>query len=422
MSLEPKTPLYPVLSAEDLLAHPKRYLLLEKYKKYSGLEEHFFQALYQPLIYRFIEWVQALPFQPGGRAGGLMDYGLERADFALQSYREGAGNQFTAIYAYAVFSAALMQDVGKVVSQQRVFISDAQGGFVQTWSPFEGSIVGQGEYYKLRFLYDRWKSLETLTPLLFARQLMPPSGFNWLMEDSRIAQLWLGAFCEDSASGGALLDLLRLVHKRVLDLPEQQQLPPLHLQVLYPEETRLGEAFLSWLQQGLQAGSILINHPKAALYTLAGGGLFLECPRLFQFYRDASGCTQVWLEICRQFVALGLVKQTATLRLSRFYFRHPEQMGESSVKTTSSYFSSQTKQQKLAGAAPSAGRMIREGLVVRPEDTALILAHAQRLEASAFDLQPVDSDLPAKEVSEQTLSRLMEREAVKQLAQRHGSW
>ncbi len=420
MSVENKTPLYPVLSAEELLAHPKRYLLLEKYKKYSGLEERFFTAFYQPLIYQFVELVQALPFQPGGRDGSLMDYGLERADFALQSYREGAGNQFAANYAYAVFSAALLQDIGKVVSQQKVLISDEHGGFIQAWSPYEGPLVGHGDYYKLRFWQDhRWKSLEIMSPLVLARQLIPSAGFNWLMEDPRIAQMWLGAFMEDSASGGALLDLLRLVHKRVMELPERQ-LPPLNLPIKYAEETRLGEAFLAWLQQGLHNGSILINHPKAALYTLAGGGLFLECPRLIQFFRDACGYTQVWLEICRQFVSLGLVVQTATLRFSRFYLRDSESAADPSLKSKSSYFLSQSKQSRSANVVPS-GRTIREGLVVRPEDTPLILANTHQMESSAFDLQPVEAETPARESLEHKLSRLLEREAVKQLAQRQGS-
>src|SRR5271163_4717339 len=116
MTQETKTTLYPVLTAELLLVHPKRNLLLEKIKKYCGLELRYYQICYEPLINQFVALVQALPFQAGGGPGTLMDYSLERAELMLQVYRQEVGEQFDPRQAYAAVVAALLQDVGKIIS------------------------------------------------------------------------------------------------------------------------------------------------------------------------------------------------------------------------------------------------------------------------------------------------------------------
>src|SRR5207253_2047823 len=121
-------------------AHPKRRLLLEKIKKHCGLEPRYFQMCYEPLFEQFLELAQALPFQIGGGAGSLMDYGLERAELILQIYREEMGDRFGPKHAYAVVIAALLQDVGRITSNQKVIISDRGGNFIAHWTPFEGSL------------------------------------------------------------------------------------------------------------------------------------------------------------------------------------------------------------------------------------------------------------------------------------------
>lgn len=318
--------LYPVLTIDDLLlADPKRRNFFTRMSQHSGLEPSMHQALYESTITQFVELVQALPYQIGGKAGGLLDYSLERAGTALRHYRQSAGTNFTPLYAYALFTAALFQDVGKIISQQAVMISDAQGKFIAEWNPFEGSMVQRKEkYYKLRTISNQWLSLgQSVTPLL-ARQCMPPPGFEWIASDYKILAMWMGVLTGDAESEGELIHWLQLAYKMIGDLPKKDQLPGLEIKSTRPVQTAVGEDFIAWLSEGLGNGTIPVNTPDANVHVVLDGLILLQAG-IFKEFQQIYGKGVDWMVACKQFNCLGYTKLSGDdLLFDKFFSKTTE--------------------------------------------------------------------------------------------------
>jgi len=370
--------LYPVLKADELLlADPKRRYFLSKISQYTGLETPLYQTLYETAMVRLAELVQALPYQTGGLPGGLMDYSLERAVAIIRHYHESAGADFSPLYAYALFTAALFQDMGKIISQQAVMISDAEGKFVAEWSPFEGSLLAvKAQYYKLRHFDDRWIQLGQFAAPLLARQCIPEPGFEWIASDPKIFSLWMGVFTGEKEQAGEFLLQLQLSVKLISLLTKKDRLAELTIHPTRPPQTAMGEDFAAWLSAGLKDGTIPINTPNAHVHGLAQGGLLLE-PRLFQQFCDVYGRSVGWAVVCKQFNMLGFTKLSGEdLEFEKFFSKTPESIANESAARNpkpGGFFNAGT----VAIAA-----MVREGLIVlKPE---LLYGNREAAEFSNF--------------------------------------
>jgi len=286
--------LYPVLDVNGLLLdNPKRQYFLNSIAQYTGIERSLYQALYETTITRFVELVQAIPHHSGGKPASLMDYSLERATTILRHYRQSAGAEFSPLYAYALFTAALFQEVGRVISQQAVVISDEEGKYISEWSPFEGSLVAlKAAYYKLRPIGNQWISLGQSVTALLARQCMPAPGFEWIASDYKILALWMGILTGDKEKEGELLHWLSLAYKP-FNLGGDgggrsgERLTELEIKTTRPAETVLGEEFLAWLSEGLAAGIISVNSSDASVHILTNG-MMLE-PAIFEKFCQIYG-------------------------------------------------------------------------------------------------------------------------------------
>ena len=170
--------LLPVLSAKELLATGPHHGLLAQTRDLAGLPDHYFETLYEALINHFAEFVQVLPTQNNGMLNGLLNQSLARAMKALQNFLlEHTGEPADPLLNYAVFTAALLTDVSKVIINQKIAIVDENGVYIDHWRPYEGSLLGRAEYYKIYPIAPLYQRLEhSITPLL-ARQLLPEIGF-----------------------------------------------------------------------------------------------------------------------------------------------------------------------------------------------------------------------------------------------------
>lgn len=334
MSLATKAALYPVKSAKYLLSQTKRQLLLAKIQRASHLESPYFEDFYQSVIEQFAEFVQALPIQKGGKEGGLLDYGLIRSHLILKNfYEDTPPARADTRNAYALFTAALLRDVGKVMSQQKIMISDTQGEFIDQWRPLTGSLLNQAEYYKVRFMDDRWIILgHQVTPFI-AKQLMPSLGFHFIAEDYDLLQKWLALL---TRSGGleadSLTRQLELVDDQLENELNKLQLPPLPLEILYPEDTVLGEAFLDWLNENLLHQKIPVNQTDSWVHALQSGEIFLD-KQLFNLFCQQYARRTDWITVLNQFNRLGLTKLQGQVNgLSQLMIK------EESGKNRSPYF------------------------------------------------------------------------------------
>lgn len=353
--------LYPVLKAEALLlGHPKRRRFLDKIIRFTGLDLPLYQTLYETCISRCAELMQALPYQTGGAPGGLLDYSLERAVIALRNYHESAGTDFSPLYAYALFTAALFQELGKIMSQQLVMISDEDGKFVSEWHPLQGSLVTlKAAYYKWRTSDDRWITLgQSVTPFL-AKQCMPEPGFEWITEDRRIFSYWMGVLLGDKDQAGEFFHRMELALKMVGLLDKEERLMALEIEGTRPVQTAVGEDFLEWLKNGLQDGTILVNTADANVHVLPNESLLIEA-QLFQQFTKIYGRSAGWMVACKQFNSLGLGKKSGEdVEFDRFFSKTQENIAaENAVRNP-----------KLGGffnnpSAPGSTPVVREGLVV----------------------------------------------------------
>ncbi len=354
MSNQSSVSLFPVLSAKMLLPHAKYRIFFEKLKKNCGLSGDQFSLLYQSLVEAFVEFVQALPTTAGGKPGGLMKEGLERAQLAFHYYwTEARGDD--PLYAYMVFSAALLLDIGKVVSQQKVAVSDQQGFFIEEWIPYTGSLLEHANYYKLRFLDDRWVDLGKHVALLLAKQLMPELGFLWLSQNYAFLQMWLGVLSgEEGSERNPLSMLLQLIKQRPLAGQGLEELPLLAIEPVHAEESELGERFLAWLSEGLQDNKLAYNEAEAAIHGLKQNEIFLEWPKVAKLFDQRVDAAVLQ----RQLNYLGFTKLSGgDYKFEKYFAKYPDALSAERAITFLG--------QKPAAIPFKPGLpMIREGLVL----------------------------------------------------------
>lgn len=305
--------LYPVLDANELFfKHPRRVAFLKKLQPDTGLQDSAFQELYSRTLTNFVELVQAFPSHVGGKPGSLMDESILRAASALKYYRT-ASISFSVEEAFAIFTAALFADIGKVISLHAVMLSNERGEFIAQWTPTDGSIVGRAQFYKLRPL-GGWTFLGSAATHLLARQCIPEIGFALIAQDRGRLTRWLQGFFNDTESTTELGDALKPFYAFKLQQQAVEHLPSVNLPVLHPPQTALGEQFADWLGAGLRDNTI----SEALYFLLPSGMLVLKLWELLQlFCQKGNGEFQYlyksqsldWRVVFRQFTRLGFTRR-----------------------------------------------------------------------------------------------------------------
>ncbi|MCH9770048.1 MAG: TraI domain-containing protein [Gammaproteobacteria bacterium] len=274
----------PVLTAQDLLGSSRHKAYLERLRDLCDIGQEHFDALYIPLVNQFSEFVQLLPTQHNGALGGLLNEALARALGVLVQLRSTAEVKDPLID-YALYSAALLVDISKLVISHRVVFCDKTGKFEDFWRPFAASMLGQAKYYKIYAIAPTLQRIETaITPLL-ARQLLPEIGFKWLSHDLKVFAEWLDALAEDARSGSKLAQILTLFRQDDLqEILQRLQQAGFDVEQIIPSATEHAEAFLNWLRQGLENGDIKFNSKDADVHVLAEGLLIED--KLFKEFAD----------------------------------------------------------------------------------------------------------------------------------------
>lgn len=221
-SLPPDPSLYPILSAKDLLVTESRENILKKLPTLSAVSHNEYNLLYLKSLYNFAEFAQNLPETKSSyysRFGGLLDHGLERSHLSLSlchayflQSNDAEIKEIThqqALWIYAIFTASLLLDVGKVAVKQYISLCNEKGIFLKQWKPLEGLMTHHqlATHYKIDFEPENKERLRYLITPLLARQLLPVAGFNWIASDDDVLEAWL-AILSDDQSGGGLLPMI----------------------------------------------------------------------------------------------------------------------------------------------------------------------------------------------------------------------
>lgn len=302
---------FPILRARELLSLYRPQMPITELPEILNLDEMQFQTHCSTLIDRFAEFVQSLPETQNSyfsKPGGILIHGLHRALLATKLSRayflpeEMQENEHLTqrqmLWAYAVFSAGLLYNIGKVIVDFSVTILDRFGGAPKTWNPWEGAMVGQGTDFKYEFNtlnQDEFRKRVTLT---IAKELMPQQSFLWIASDTDVLAAWLAMLEEDERRGGLLGILIlradaELIQRNLLEqkIPQKVETKP---------GSKLGEGFstfgktqktaagfgmsdiaiatdfLSWVREGLEKGTIKANDAKSGPVQVDGGALVTE--------------------------------------------------------------------------------------------------------------------------------------------------
>lgn len=296
----------PILACEEILSLNTHQSLISQLQELVAIPEHYFEALYLSTINNYAEYVQVLPAQMNGALCGLLNQGLARASLVTSHYIEAYGNT-DPLYNYAVFTAGLLRDVSKTVINQKIFIVDSEGNYLEEWCPFTKSLIGQGEYYKIYPTAPAYLRLQhSITPLI-ARQIMPTDGFLWLARNPNIFADWLDALRGDANQGGRIARTLELVRdEEALALAHSfAQIP---IEMKESVATQHAEAFYNWLIEGLINGEIKVNTTDAQIHRVEDG-VFVSREAIKRFVDVNNGAVSLNVVLNELGNMLGIAKK-----------------------------------------------------------------------------------------------------------------
>ena len=97
-----------------------------------------------------------------------MNVGIERAFYITSQYIKDHGEDTDYAYVFALFSAALLLDVGRVDYRRNIMICNKNGVFLKEWQPLIcGGLFVEGDFFKVRESVNYSERLiNTITPLL----------------------------------------------------------------------------------------------------------------------------------------------------------------------------------------------------------------------------------------------------------------
>jgi len=212
--------LLPLLPAKELLARPGRPGLLRQIDRLLSVPRSHLESLFHTTIVSYAGFVQQLPASEAHHhagPGGMLDHGLEVVTNALTLRRgyllpQGAEPERLArsqdLWTYAVFTAALLHDVGKAAVDQRVLQFDARKQPLGTWDPWQGPMDQRVTWYRVEFARGRTHGLHERVAPLLARFIVPAMGLSWLASDREVLAAWVATISGDRDRAGVLGEII----------------------------------------------------------------------------------------------------------------------------------------------------------------------------------------------------------------------
>lgn len=357
--------IFPVLKAEALLREEKRSDWVKELPEIIAVSQVKYKLYYLPVLHNFAEFVQNLPETRNGfysHHTGFLDHGIERTVRAMrlaQGYtaadkESGVSEDLTGLWNYAIFTASLLFDVGKLATKLIVTMRQDTKR-LRVWNSFEGSMLNLAPHYSYEFAAENFDTLRRQATPLLAKQLMPELGFGWLSSDKDILSAWFALLQEDYRQVSARMTVLPLADAEVLEayfknyekhLAEKAKIDKLaifkdpSLAIKTPDARQVqglftgarisdvrerggafgtvvaGEAFLSWLRKNLANEKISVNLSNSGVHVTNEGVLLLS--KVFEDFARDNPVYGNWREIKRQFERLEVNQQFAASQTQVF--------------------------------------------------------------------------------------------------------
>ncbi|KTD66325.1 conjugal transfer nickase/helicase domain-containing protein [Legionella spiritensis] len=321
-----------IVATELLLDDEKRRVLLQRIEDACSLETTRYDSLCRVLVHNLVNHCQSLPETSNSyysQPGGLLDHALNRTEAALSLFRrflirEDSKDELSEeqkLWQYALFSAALLQGIGKLYMDLRVDIFDNSGLFLKQWNPLLESLVAVGSHYKYEFQKEGDIEFRRRLNLMLARWLMPSAGFAWIASNPQVLTVWLALLNEDPYAAGTLGAILIRADAIAIQRYFNQLLARNYgartgrysrvstfaggtPESLSDLEQITGMEFIQWLTKALEGGRLMIN--KAPLFMVPGG--LLMSPDVFKLFVREHPEFKNWQAIQNGFLSLGMHK------------------------------------------------------------------------------------------------------------------
>jgi integrating conjugative element relaxase (TIGR03760 family) len=211
------TELWPILTPAQLLSSPKRIELLKQIRRLTSVTQRHWDLLYESMFRSYAALVQELPASEvhhHAYRGGLLDHGLEVVLSGLKLRRGyvlpiGAAperiGEVAELYTFAVASACLVHDIGKLACDQHIEVFDQASSRV--WLPFEGAMRGQ--HYAMRYVRGRRHRLHEPLSLMLATLIVPLRGIEWLAGDIDVWSAWVLALAGQCGGADVIDEIVR---------------------------------------------------------------------------------------------------------------------------------------------------------------------------------------------------------------------
>jgi integrating conjugative element relaxase (TIGR03760 family) len=342
------------MPGQALLTNGKRPAVLSEIEALCALEETRYTSLCGNLMSNLANYFQDLPETTNSfyaEAGGLLDHALYRTESAMLLFKQflvldaaAMLSEEQKLWQYALYSAALLQGVGKLYVDYSINVFDGSGHMLTLWNPLTSSLATSGSYYNYTFHKDMDIDFRRRVNLLLAQKIIPASGFAWIASNAKVLAVWLALLQDDLRSAGTLGAILIradalaiqryytefLIKNAAIRNARQRQAGPFHAELpetLAEKEQILGLAFIQWLQQALADGRIILN--QAPVFMVPGG--MLMSVETYKLFVRENPEYKNWEAVQKSFLSLGLHAKEQTNGMARFEQTHTQKMHSGDV-------------------------------------------------------------------------------------------
>ena len=299
------TSIFPVQSSTKLLSSVKRQSHLSTIKSLLHLQPKIYDNVCYTVIQACTEFMQSLPESQRGlfaQDGGFLDHALERTARALTlclAYFLPEEKTFHSVslqqwkWVYAVFTAALCLDLGKIAVKYQVKLCQKQGQVIDEWIPYTGTMLGKSGFYKFEYRKENRDNLcRRVTPLL-ARQVLDTAssfsnnkisemkGFNLIASDTNVLEAWLSILgAENHRITEPLMSIIpqadiETIEEHIKTLKTANTTSSIFVGLTKGQETlnnlTAGEACLHWLRQQLTEEKMTVNQQDSYIHLTQEG-------------------------------------------------------------------------------------------------------------------------------------------------------
>lgn len=291
--IPPAKDVLPVLSAADLFAAPNRTKHVRDIERLAGIPSGHFETLYRCALESFARWVQQLPASEAHHhagPGGMLDHALEVVVGAMAKRRvhllpHGADPETITRqqhrWTYAIFSAALLHDIGKPAVDQHIQLFDDKCREQDAWDAWSGPMP-LGMWYRVTFIRGRRYRLHEMVSPLLARLILPQAALSWLAQDHEVLSEWLAAIGGDRDRRGVVAEIVEYADgasvAQNLGAGDAARFPTARVVPLH-------ERLLTGLRYLLSTGTLPLNRNGSAGW-LVGDDLWLVSKRAIDALRD----------------------------------------------------------------------------------------------------------------------------------------